>query len=90
MIGQGSYGVVYKSYCKLTGNTVAIKVLSKEEMTVGQLDRAMSEYSILKACKSPHIVQLLDVFEDQSNIYIVTEFIQGSSLIKIIQAAKSE
>ena len=91
MIGQGTYGVVYKSYCKLTGKTVAIKVLSKEEMTVGQLDRAMSEYSILKACnKSPHIVQLLDVFEDQSSIYIVTEFIQGSSLIKIVQAAKSE
>ena len=91
VIGQGTYGVVYKSYCKLTGKTVAIKVLSKEEMTVGQLDRAMSEYSILQACnKSPHIVQLLDVFEDQSSIYIVTEFIQGSSLIKIVQAAKSE
>lgn len=35
VIGQGSYGVVYKCYCKLTGNVVAIKILSKEEMTVG-------------------------------------------------------
>ena len=44
LIGKGSYGEVYKGFCRQTGMKVAIKVLSKERMTFSDLEQAMSEF----------------------------------------------
>ncbi|EFA84076.1 STE20 family protein kinase [Heterostelium album PN500] len=52
MLGEGSFGTVYKAVQKDTGSTLAIKVFtSKEETTM-----IKREIEILKKCKNRHIV----------------------------------
>ena len=38
------------------------------------------EIAILKMCQHPHIIRLIDVFEDADFIYIVTEKYDGGDL----------
>ena len=44
----------------------------------------MNEVSILRVCNSPYIVPFFDTFEDNEQIYIVQEFIEGESLSEML------
>lgn len=48
-----------------------------------ELQQQMSEIGILRALNSPYVAAILDVFEDLEHIYIVQEFIDGSSLMDL-------
>jgi serine/threonine protein kinase len=77
--------------CRLTGQSVAIKILSKDNMTKAELEHQMNELGILKVADSEYVVHMHDLFEDSYNIYIVMEFIRGTSLMKVVQTSlKSE
>lgn len=42
---------------------------------MGELEMQMNEISIMRALNSPHVVTILDVFEDMEHLYIVQELI---------------
>lgn len=42
-------------------------------MTAEDLEHLRREIEILKMCQHPHIVRLLDIFENQDYIYIIME-----------------
>ena len=48
------------------------------------------EIGILKLCHHLNILRILDNFEDNDYIYIVTEFIEGGTLYKYINENKSK
>ena len=81
LLGQGSFGKVYKGVNKVTQQEVAIKVLNKKGLTLEDLEYQMNELGILKACHSRHICAILDFFEDANHMYIVQEFIDGFNLM---------
>jgi serine/threonine protein kinase len=45
-----------------------------------ELESFQRETSIMKALKHEHIVQLLDVFEDEDHYYVVMECVSGGEL----------
>lgn len=49
---------------KKTFKKVAIKVMSKKEMTVQDVELQRREIEILKMCQHPNIIRLLDIFEN--------------------------
>jgi 5'-AMP-activated protein kinase, catalytic alpha subunit len=49
---------------KKTSKKVAVKVMSKKEMTPQDLELQRREIEILKMCQHPHIIRLLDLFEN--------------------------
>ena len=55
---------------KETGRKVAIKIMSKREMSMQDLELVKTEIEILKICQQPNIIQLYDVFENIDYIYI--------------------
>ena len=55
---------------KKTGRKVAVKIMSKKEMTVQDLELVKTEVEILKVCQHPNIIRLYDVFENVDFIYI--------------------
>lgn len=77
LLGEGTYGKVYKAQCLRTGKPVAHKKMKLDSEEEGVPSTAIREISLLKAL--PHhenIVDLLDVFCSTSKLILVFEFVE--------------
>ena len=59
--------------------------MGKREMSVSDMELQRREIEILKMCQHPHIIRLLDVFENQDYIYIVMEDLAGGDLFTYLE-----
>lgn len=84
-LGKGKFGLVKSAIHKKTGKAVAVKVMSKKEMSVQDVELQRREIEILKMCQHPHIIRLLDIFENQDYIYIVMEQLNGGDLFTYLE-----
>ncbi|KAJ1921750.1 serine/threonine protein kinase [Mycoemilia scoparia] len=73
-IGEGQYGKVFKAMHRRTGVIVAVKIVSKKSKTAHELDTYREEMRLLQPLQHQHIIRLIEYFETDDYIYIVTEF----------------
>lgn len=113
-IGQGGFGITYKSvwktevqgplgkvkthipvcikefffkdYCLRDSQTHKVLVYSESGTLLFEKfkEKLISEARILSDVHHPHIVNVLEVFEENNTAYIVMEYIQGYSLKNVI------
>ncbi|GJP44427.1 hypothetical protein CLOM_g3834 [Closterium sp. NIES-68] len=86
-LGRGSYGVVRECISRRTGRTYACKVIRKEEMRNRRAEEAAirREVEILQQLAGhPHVVSLVDVFEDRAAIFVVMEKCNGGELYDLL------
>ncbi|SPQ98485.1 non-specific serine/threonine protein kinase [Plasmodiophora brassicae] len=83
-IGEGSFGKVYKARHKATGHLVAMKFITKRR---SQEVLLRQEIAILQDLNHPNIILLLDSFETNAEICLVTEFAQGE-LFQVLEDDK--
>uniref|UniRef100_A0A0N4ZUT4 Protein kinase domain-containing protein n=1 Tax=Parastrongyloides trichosuri TaxID=131310 RepID=A0A0N4ZUT4_PARTI len=74
-IGEGTYGVVYKSKHKYTGITVALKKIRIETDDDGIPATAIREVAMLREVRHPNIVSLEAVILQPKKIFLVFEFL---------------
>lgn len=79
-IGEGKFGVVKLGVHKKTKEKVAIKIIKKESMNTTDIELVKSEIDIMKLCRHPNIVTLLDHFENSEYIFIIMELLTGGDL----------
>jgi len=80
-IGEGKFGKVKLGIYKKTNQKVAIKIIKKESLVnSSDIELIKSEIDILKLCKHPNVVRLLDHFENNEYIFIVMEYLRGGHL----------
>lgn len=82
-LGRGAMSVVYAATSKHDGSVVAVKVLQKRQLFDGQPrapERLRDEMRALAALRHPSIVTLLETFEDDEDLLIVTERADGGEL----------
>ena len=77
-VGTGAFGVVSKCKHKLTGQIRAVKTVSKRK--IKNMDRFKQEIIILQELDHPNVLKLYEYFEDDRNVYIVTELCKGGEL----------
>ncbi|CAD8095750.1 unnamed protein product [Paramecium primaurelia] len=83
IIQQGSFGQVTKEICRFTQKLVAIKCIQVEN---NQSPTIKNEIDILKKLKdSQNILEIQEIYKDDHNYYIVTEYIPGSNLKQILE-----
>ena len=80
IIAKGAFGIVYKAKSKLSGQTVAVKIISKNSNKKGTIIQIQRELNILQSLSHPNILKLIEYYESQNNVYIVTEYIQHGNL----------
>ncbi|KAJ4867027.1 Cyclin-dependent kinase D-3 [Raphanus sativus] len=76
VLGQGTYGVVFKATDTKTGETVAIKKIRIGKHKEGVNITALREIKMLKELKHPHIILLIDAFPHKQNLHLVFEFME--------------
>lgn len=78
VLGTGYFGSVRKALHLVTGQYVAIKTLRKEQFEEIGMKYPPREVSLLRNVPPhPHLVQLYDIIETNSRIYLVQEFVSG-------------
>ncbi|KAF1883197.1 hypothetical protein Lal_00003381 [Lupinus albus] len=76
VLGEGTYGVVYKAIDTETGQTVAIKKIRLGKQKEGVNFTALREIKLLKELKYSHIIELIDAFPHKGNLHLVFEFME--------------
>ena len=75
LVGEGSFGKVYKGRRKHTGQIVALKFIVKHGKSEKDIRNLRQEIEILRALRHENIIQMLDTFETKSKFVVVTELV---------------
>ncbi|TKS83929.1 Serine/threonine-protein kinase 36 [Collichthys lucidus] len=84
LVGEGSFGRVYKGRRRFTGQVVALKFMPKLGRSEKDLRSLKREIEIMRGLKHPNIVQLSDSFETETEVVVVTEYAEGQ-LFQILE-----
>ncbi|RLG55269.1 MAG: hypothetical protein DRN88_05875, partial [Candidatus Hydrothermarchaeota archaeon] len=84
-IGQGGMGIVYEAMDHRLKRKVAIKKMREEiKAKPKERERFLKEARTVAKLHHPNIVDIYDVIEEEGEIYLVFEFVQGKTLEDII------
>lgn len=74
----------------ITGEKVAIKILNKKlfKSDILGLKRIKKEIQILKMVKHENIINLLEIIENNNNIYLITDYYQNDLISLVIKNKK--
>ncbi|XP_077646915.1 serine/threonine-protein kinase PAK 3-like [Lonchura striata] len=84
-IGQGAFGTVSKGFDRATGGEVAIKKMSLRGQNG---ERAVNELLLLKDKKNPNIVNSLDSFLVDGDLWLVMEYMDGGTLQDVVRQTR--
>jgi serum/glucocorticoid-regulated kinase 2 len=83
VIGRGTFGKVFLAKLKTTEVLYAIKSLRKDVLVeAGQIENVKLEKEILLACDHPFLAGMEYVFQSETRLYFVIEFLRGGELYK--------
>ena len=84
-IGEGNFGKVKFGTHILTSQPVAIKFINKNRLIrTGDMERIKNEMKIITTSNHPNILKAYEIFEDESNYYIVMERPERGDLFNYI------
>ncbi|XP_077646560.1 serine/threonine-protein kinase PAK 3-like [Lonchura striata] len=87
-LGRGGFGAVYKALDTSTGQQVAIKIMSLQEKMSEEL--AVNEILVMRDSRNPNIVSYLDSYLVDAELWLVMEFMDGSTLFDVLRAVYLE
>ena len=89
LIGEGSFGRVFKGEDKQTGEVVALKLIPKVGHTQKDLKSLRCECKIQKELRHPNIVRMIDAFETDNEVISVAEYVPGE-LFRLFDQYRAE
>lgn len=82
-LGKGRFGRVYLARERRTKYLVALKVISKSQLTSSNMEGQLRrEIEIQSGLRHPSIIRLFTYFWDEQRVYLVLEFASGGELYK--------
>jgi eukaryotic-like serine/threonine-protein kinase len=85
-IGQGGMGQVFRAEHRLMGRIVAIKVLPRHRSTPDAIASFTREIRALAQFDHENLVRAYDAGHDGNVYFLVTEFVPGTDLRKLVRA----
>ena len=86
-IGRGGMSVVYLARDYVSGKFFAIKDVERngEENNRVVVQSLAGEGRLLKNLSNPYLPRIYDIIEDKDSIMVVMEYIEGTSLDRVIK-----
>ncbi|XP_033760753.1 serine/threonine-protein kinase Nek4-like [Pecten maximus] len=88
MIGSGTYGEAWLAKSLKNDKKCVVKVIKILKLSEKELDRSLTEVSILARCNHPNIISYLDAYVKDGNLNIAMEYADGGDLHKNIVSQK--
>ncbi|XP_065178510.1 calcium/calmodulin-dependent protein kinase type 1-like [Sycon ciliatum] len=79
VLGTGAFSEVLFAKNRETKEEFAIKCIDKKLLD-GKLDSLDSEITILKQIKHPNIIQLFEIIDSKTHLYLIMELVSGGEL----------
>ena len=90
LLGTGSFGRVLLVRFKVTDQLYAMKILSKTQLKIThQEEHTKTERDLMVKASSPFLVTIKFAFQDDKNLYIVSDFMQGGDLFYHLHEEKN-
>lgn len=87
----GCFGKVWKVIHKLTGRVYVIKVIHKQKVIQKQLQNSINnQLKQMYKVNHPHMLNLLNHFEDEDNLYLILEYKEATSLFEKMNKGLNE
>jgi formylglycine-generating enzyme required for sulfatase activity len=84
-LGEGTYAEVFRAINTALGNTVALKVLRSEMMTVEAFGRFRQEAQAASGLDHSQIVDVIDMDEAGGSYFLVMRYVEGPSLAGMLE-----
>ncbi|KAJ4459574.1 putative Serine/threonine-protein kinase Chk2 [Paratrimastix pyriformis] len=83
VLGSGNFSTVKIGLHRATGQKYAVKIIEKKKFWLQSGDRKdalMDEVRILKQVKHPNIINIREIFDSPSHLYLILELVTGGEL----------
>ncbi|XP_052177328.1 CBL-interacting serine/threonine-protein kinase 25-like [Diospyros lotus] len=81
VLGKGTFAKVYYAKEMVSGESVAIKVICKDQVKrEAMMEQILREISVMRLVRHPNVVQLKEVMATRSRIFFVMEYVKGGEL----------
>mmetsp|Transcript_36161 Transcript_36161/g.47691 ORF Transcript_36161/g.47691 Transcript_36161/m.47691 type:complete len:1189 (+) Transcript_36161:175-3741(+) len=84
-IGRGGFGLVFNALNMETGDFVAVKRVSLENIEQESMSQLQMEIELLKKLHHPNIVKYIDTIKTDDYLHIVLEYMENGSLSNVIK-----
>ncbi|KAL4495008.1 hypothetical protein ABPG72_015708 [Tetrahymena utriculariae] len=88
ILGSGAFGKVVQAREIKTKEEYAVKIIAKNNVSNGEIDRLRKEAKILSQLDHKNIVKFERVFESETRIFIVMELLLGGTLRQLMSERK--
>ena len=88
VLGEGSYGHVYKAKRLSDNNTYAIKVVDLSKLSRREIEDSVNEIRLMASFTSPFLIRFYEAFCEQKRLCIVTEYAKLGDLSTLIERRK--
>jgi len=79
-LGRGGFSIVKKGKNRVTGDEVAIKCINKKNLKKDELQLLTREINIMQKLHHKNIIQLIEIFETQTELFLILELVSGGEL----------
>lgn len=84
-LGRGAFAVVRRGRHRSTGDIAAVKIIPKTKCTEDDLRYLQREIDISFLLKHPNVVGMSDLFQSESNVYLVFEYLSEGTLQTFVE-----
>ncbi|XP_031279559.1 CBL-interacting serine/threonine-protein kinase 5-like [Pistacia vera] len=89
LLGKGTFAKVYYGKHIVSGESVAIKVVNKDQVKrEGMIEQIQREISVMRLVRHPNIVELKEVMATKTKIFFVMEYVKGGELFAKVARGK--
>ncbi|KAI3455236.1 hypothetical protein Pfo_011899 [Paulownia fortunei] len=89
LLGKGTFAKVYYARNLKTSESVAIKVISKDQVKKeGLMEQIKREISVMRLVRHPNVVEIKEVMATKQKIFFVMEYVKGGELFAKVARGK--